>query len=883
MPPTRRLAITVSGVVQGVGFRPFVYNAARACGLRGWVANEADRVRIEVSGRPENIDAFLDALRRDGPPQARIATITIDELPVISEGGDALEEAAASKDGAVPFEIRPSNYGNALPQPTIPADLATCGPCRDEINTPGERRYRYPFTNCTNCGPRWSLIERLPYDRLQTSMAGFAMCEACQAEYDDPTDRRFHAQPIACPHCGPVLRLLDGDGQELAVGDRALDETADALRVGRIVAMKGLGGFQLLVDATDAAAVARLRERKRRPDRPFALMLPTLEAVRQWCEVADQEAEALTSSAAPILLLRRRDTRHDIPQRDEVPCDDVPHDDVVPLAEDVAPGNPYLGVMLPCTPLHHLLASAVGRPLVCTSGNLSEEPMAVTTAEALDRLATIADLLLTHNRPIVRPVDDSVARLGPDGLQLLRRARGYAPLPLNLSLAAPPLLAVGGHLKNTVALALPSDGIVEQATGATGQMDETERAGGIPRPLFQTGATGVVPAGELHAMGQVDVLRPSGMARAVGFSGKVATTKVVVSAHIGDLSGVPSVEVHRRAIDDLVAFFDVVPRRVVCDLHPDYASTREAQRRADAWRVPLIRVQHHHAHVAACMAEHDLAGPLLGIAWDGTGCGTDGTIWGGEMLLCQRDTFVRAGHLRTFPLPGGDRAIQKPYRAAFGLLFEIFGKEAALHCPSDWFAAAEQTTLLALLERAAHTPRTSSMGRLFDVVAMLCGLPAVVSFEGQAAMALEYRALAYQESVPTADMAEQDAYRLVLSNTQPVVADWEPLVRRVLADREAGVSVGQIALRFHEALAQWAVATAQRCRCAHVLLTGGCFQNGLLTRLVQRRLADAGFDVRMHHDVPPGDGGIALGQLFVAAHRIAAETAVASAAKHTPE
>jgi hydrogenase maturation protein HypF len=784
------VAVTVRGVVQGVGFRPFVYHAARSRGLAGWVQNEADVVRIRAAGDAAAVEGFLAALRSESPPQARIDAIEVVERP--------WPDATDSSPSGSAFQILGST-GGAAPQPTIPADLATCAACLAEIRDPAQRRYRYPFTNCTNCGPRWSIIRALPYDRPRTSMAPFAMCGACLAEYGEPLDRRFHAQPIACPQCGPALELLDPEGNRLGAGDAALAAAIEALLAGRIVALKGLGGFQLLVDATDAEAVARLRRRKHRPDRPLAAMFPTLEDVRAYCEVSDEEARALAGPEAPIMLLRRLAK----PQA---------------AMEGIAPGNPYLGVMLPYTPLHHLLMAGTLRPLVCTSGNLSEEPMAIRTADAIARLGPIADVFLTHNRPIVRPVDDSVARVGPDGLQVLRRARGCAPLPISLAMPAPTILAVGGHLKNTVALALGRRG---------------------------------------------------------------AATPVVLSSHVGDLDSVLSLEVFRRAIDDLVEFFQVVPEFVACDLHPDYASTRHAERLAAAWNVPLVRVQHHHAHVAACMAEHGLDGPVLGLAWDGTGYGPDGTVWGGEALCCRRGEFRRTARLRTFPLPGGDRAVRQPRRSALGVLYEIFGSRAADYA-ADWFKPAELKTLMHMLESGLLAPRTSSMGRLFDAVAALCGLAQVISFEGQAAMALEF----------AADGGVGEAYPLPLRNLPveeppgqqsggfagarqekapglpsggPVEADWEPLVRAVLADRAAGEPVRRISARFHNALAEWAVAAARLAGCPQVVLTGGCFQNALLTERVRTRLLEEGFTVLLHRRVPPGDGGIALGQVFVAA------------------
>jgi hydrogenase maturation protein HypF len=857
---SRRLAITVRGVVQGVGFRPFVYNAACERGLIGWVRNEADMVRIEVQGDSAALDSLVEAIRHAAPPQARVETVDVREIPA-----EPLPTA-----GAPVFKIIMSE-GTAPPRPTIPADLATCDECLAEIRDPAQRRYGYPFTNCTRCGPRWSIIERLPYDRPRTSMAAFVMCPDCQAEYDNPADRRFHAQPIACPRCGPMLQLLDPTGRETAAGQAAFDATVQMLLSGKIVALKGLGGFQLLVDATNAEAVARLRQRKRRPDRPFALMLPTLDDVKHHCHVTEQEARELLSHQSPIVLLRRR-AECDAASGSQ-PANGIHHSSFIihhsstpfPLL-GVAPGNPYLGVMLPYTPLHHLLMAAVARPLVCTSGNLSEEPMAIAVEDAIKRLGTITDAILTHNRPIVRPVDDSIVRVGPDGPQTLRRARGFAPLPIELDVEpgdAPAILAVGGHLKNTVALLL---GTPRQET------NENSRELTAPGVLLERAST-----------------HPA---------------QVVLSAHVGDLDSTLSVDVFRRAIDDLLEFFQTTPGAVVCDLHPDYASTRHAEQLAARWGVPLLRVQHHHAHVAACMAEHGLQGPVLGLSWDGTGYGPDGTVWGGEMLVCEGANHSRAAHLRTFALPGGDRAAREPRRSALGLLFEIFGQQAGQYA-AEWFRPGELDTLLSMLARGVNSPRTSSMGRLFDAVAALCGLPPVISFEGQAAMALEFAADPHEEAaypVPIQDVSSQPPtcvsefggadipvcrQSLVYSadknvcpaghrtdDLSPVgkkcrlVIDWAPLVRDVLADRAAGVPTSRISARFHNALANMALEVAKAVAPGlPIVLTGGCFQNALLTARVQARLSEAGHLVYTHSRVPPGDGGIALGQTLLALRR----------------
>lgn len=838
---TKRLRIIARGVIQGVGFRPFVCNAARRRGLAGFVRNTADSVQIEVEGPPTEVEGFVESLRSECPRQAVIDQLEVKQLP----SGTSHRPDGSPTGHVGEFEIRPSD-ATAPPQPTIPADLATCPECLEEIGKPSQRRYGYPFTNCTNCGPRWSIIEGLPYDRPLTTMCGFAMCDACRAEYEAPTDRRFHAQPIACPQCGPRLQLLrpsDWSGTEAGSCDSAtngisasdseagrqpdstattppspfplaeesrgttsagaiLQLAADAVAVGQILAIKGLGGFQLIVDAMNEAAVVRLRARKRRPDKPLAVMLRDVDEARRYCEVSPEEAGALTSPQAPILLLRRKvasDTATPFPARavkDETAAANAGY---ASIAEAVAPHNPYLGVMLPYTPLHHLLMERLARPIVCTSGNLSEEPMATTTSEAVERLGTIADLILTHNRPIARPVDDSVARRTPAGLQILRRARGYAPQPIALGRCLPTILAVGGHLKNVVGLSLGS--------------------------------------------------------------------RAVLSAHVGDLDTVASVDAFGRAVDDLLAFFDVRPETIACDLHPDYASTRRAEQLSAHFEVPLVRVQHHHAHVAAIAAEHQLRGPVLGFSWDGTGYGPDGSVWGGEVLLCEKDTARRVAHLRTFPLPGGDRASREPRRSALGLIWEMWGSQAAdadtLPAPlrpliDGWFTPTERAALWQMLARGVGSPRTSSMGRLFDAVAALLGMPPVISFEGEAAMQLEF----------AADVEHHRAYPVRLGGGSPIVIHWEPALAALIEDLAAGVPRTTISARFHNMLAEAAVRVARRVRCDQVALTGGCFQNALLEDRVRRRLEAEGTRTYTAQKVPPGDGGIALGQLLVAADKL---------------
>ncbi len=783
-----RLLIQIQGVVQGVGFRPFVYRIARDRRLTGWVRNGPAGVSIAAQGSRDAAEGFLADLREHAPPRAAIARIAV--------------ERVAADPTLVEFHILESATGGQV-WPSIPADLATCLDCLAEIADPRTRRYRYPFTNCTQCGPRFTIIDRLPYDRPHTAMAGFPPCPACAAEYHDPSDRRFHAQPIACPECGPALALLQPDGNVLATGDDALRQAEVSLAEGRILALKGLGGFQLLVLAGDPAAVGRLRERKRRPAKPFAVIFPSLAVVGACCEISAQEAAALASPAAPIVLVRRRADA-----------------DPAAACHGVAPDNPWIGAMLPYTPLHHLLLGDLGRPLVCTSGNVSDEPICSEDTEAPARLGGIADLFLSHDRPVRRPVDDSVGRLGRGGLTLLRRARGFAPLPLAIPPDLPPVLALGGHQKATVA-------------------------------LLQAG-------------------------------------QIVVSQHLGDLGNSRGADLLERTARDLVRICAGRPEALACDLHPDYASTLLAGRLGAEWNLPLLPVQHHHAHVGAVLAEYGLEGAVLGLAWDGTGYGADGTIWGGEMLVADALACRRVAHLAPFPLPGGDRASRDPRRAALGLLFGALGDQAA-EFARKWFPERDLAPMLQATRRGINAPLTSSMGRLFDAVAAIAGVRAEPGFEGQAAMALEFaadladRAVApyplplqagrsgevAPEPVRTGEPAAAPVAPQV--GGSPAIADWRPLVAALLADRRAGVAPTIMAARFHLALAELGVTVARKAGLARIVLAGGCFQNRLLAALLTEQLEGAGFCVYIPERYPPNDGAIALGQAFIAASRLRRE------------
>ena len=748
----------VRGAVQGVGFRPFVYKLATELRLNGWVLNSSQGLQIEIEGARAVLDAFLSRLETERPPHASIHGIEHAFLDAV--GHDSFEIRHSEDEGGKTAWISP--------------DLATCADCQREIFDPGNRRYLYPFTNCTNCGPRFTIIEALPYDRCHTSMKHFTMCLECEAEYHDPLDRRFHAQPNACPKCGPQLALWESGGTTLIEGNDALKQAVALVRSGGILAFKGLGGFQLMVDARNEAAVMRLRERKRREEKPFALMYQSLSALKCDCHVSDAEARLLCSSAAPIVLVERLKRAHD-------------HTAIAP---SVAPGNPTLGAMLPCTPLHHLFMREFGFPVVATSGNLANEPICIDENEALERLHGIADFFLVHNRPIVRHADDSIARVMLGREMVLRRARGYAPMPIRLSpqpstLNPQPVsvLALGAQLKNTVALSVGND--------------------------------------------------------------------VFVSQHIGDLEAKEACAAFGKVTADLQKLYETEPACVARDLHPDYFSSCFAEQIP----APAISVQHHYAHALACMAENELDTPVLGVSWDGTGYGTDGTIWGGEFLLVDETGFERVAHLRTFKLPGGDAATRQPRRSALGLLHEIFGDEVFEH--SEWlqnFSASELRLLRQVLEKGINVAVTSSAGRLYDAVAAIIGLRQRAGFEGQAAMELEF---AIQPNI-------EDIYPFQLCKNETIVVDWEPMILEILKDVHDRRGAGVIAAKFHNTLAEMVVSVCREIGIPRIALSGGCFQNKYFTERVVRRLQQDGFRPYWHQRIPPNDGGIAVGQVLAA-------------------
>ena len=784
-----RLRIIVRGAVQGVGFRPFIYRLATTSALKGWVNNSAQGVFIEVEGLRAVLEAFLLRLEAEKPPRSSIQSLEASWLDPVGYTG---------------FEIRPSEAGGVKTALVLP-DIATCPDCLCEIFNPSDRRYGYPFTNCTNCGPRFSIIESLPYDRARTSMKAFTMCAQCQAEYDDPLDRRFHAQPNACPVCGPQLELWDRKGAFSEQSREAITAAADAIHQGQIVAVKGLGGFHLMVAAHHDGAIRRLRELKHREEKPFALMFPSIPAIKAACDVSLLEERLLRSAEAPIVLLHRKNSALRTP------------DPALPAS--LAPGNPNLGVMLPYTPLHHLLLSALGFPVVATSGNLSDEPICTDEHEALERLGNITDLFLVHNRPIVRHVDDSIVRVMMGRELVLRRARGYAPLPIQLSSAignrqsaiGTAVLAVGAHLKNTVAL--------------------------------------------------------------------LVGPQAFISQHIGDLETEQANEAFRRVITDFQDLYEVRPAIIAADAHPDYLSTKfardlvaQASLPASDAGVParkgpqLLSVQHHIAHVLSCMAENELEPPFLGVSWDGTGYGLDGTVWGGEFFLVTEASCERVAHLRQFRLPGGDRAVKEPRRTALGLLYEMFGEAAfamADVAPVKAFSPAELGPLRTMLARDLNSPLTSSVGRLFDAAASLAGLRQQVRFEGQAAMELEF-ALDGIVIAEAYDFPIRPKHAPRTTQYGPLVLDWSPIVESILADLKRHLPMAQISARFHNALAEAIVAVAKRVGQERVVLSGGCFQNRYLTERSVQRLHEEGFRPYWHQRVPPNDGGISLGQVVAA-------------------
>jgi len=758
---SRGARIHIDGIVQGVGFRPFVFGLARRLDLRGWVRNTSAGVDIEVDGSQSALASFVDGLRLEAPPLAQIDSIQVEAIPL---------------NGFAEFEIVSSQPVEAAFQPISP-DVSLCDDCLRELLDPKDRRYRYPFINCTNCGPRFTIIQDIPYDRPLTTMAEFAMCPECRSEYEDPLDRRFHAQPVACPSCGPQV-WCQINGQRRAEGDDAIRMARRQIREGRILAVKGLGGFHLACDATDAEAVSTLRQRKGRVDKPFALMMPNLETICRHCIVSPAEADLLRSRQRPIVVLDRRGDS--------------------PLAEGLAPGQTTVGVMLPYTPLHVLLlepGSEFPDALVMTSGNLSEEPIATDNDEAISRLGQLADAFLLHDRRIETRCDDSVMRVTGGDPYPIRRSRGYAPAPLALPIDMPSVLATGAELKNTFCLTRD-------------------------RYAF-------------------------------------------LSHHIGDLENYETLEAFETGIRHFERLFRVTPEIIAYDLHPDYLATRYAKSRSEAG-LASVGIQHHHAHVAAGMADAGLDGThrVLGVAFDGTGYGDDGLIWGGEFLWADYLGYDRLFHLKPFPMPGGDAAVRAPWRLALGLLDSLGIDWDPRFSPMSHATDAERRIITQQLAQGLNVPLTTSMGRLFDAVASLIGLRHEVNYEGQAAIELE----------AIADRDETGAYAFTIDQDGQI--DAAPVVSAIIDDLRREVPAPLVSARFHHGLADSVAEVCHRTRRSHnvstVVLSGGVWQNRLLLERVVGDLAQQDFDVIVHRQVPANDGGLALGQAVIAGARAAA-------------
>ena len=753
-----RARVMVRGIVQGVGFRPFVYRLAKKYHLNGWVRNTSGNVTIEVEGQEEDLSQFLTSLRQEAPPAARVQDIGTTKLPVR---------------GDTSFEI-----GDSLPEPgkfqPVSPDIATCPECLDEVFHPEDHRYRYPFTNCTNCGPRFTIIKDIPYDRPLTTMSRFTMCPDCQAEYDEPLDRRFHAQPNACPRCGPSLQLTDGNGAPVPCPD-AIQKAAELLSEGNILAVKGLGGFQLACDATDQDVVRRLRERKRRSGKPFALMMASLKEVKKHCVVSTEEAELLLSPQSPIVLLKWRQADSNVTWQ-------------------VAERNKYLGVMLPYTPLHHVLLRYAARPLVMTSGNLSEEPICQDNEEALRRLHGIADYFLFHNRDIHARYDDSVYLVERGAARAIRRARGYAPSPIMLPFRAKQVLACGTEEKNTFCLT----------------KDEY----------------------------------------------------AFLSQHIGDMDNEETLEHFENTIELYKRLFRVQPEIFAHDLHPEYRSTKYALKHGAASGTRTVGVQHHHAHIVSCLLENGTEGPVIGVAFDGLGYGTDGNLWGGEFLISDYQSFKRAAHLEYVPMPGGVAAIRKPYRMALGYLYTLLDTGISLKgLPIiDQIPDEEMTIIRKQLERGINAPLTSGAGRLFDAVSALAGVRGQINYEAQAAIELEM--------VTPDEVTQFDAYPFTIAKEgEGEVIKLRELIAAIVKDVQDEVPAPVISGRFHQTVACMITETCQlisrQSSLNTVALSGGVFQNRLLFNLAVNSLEKNGFSVLTHCLVPCNDGGVALGQAVI--------------------
>ena len=740
------LKIVIRGAVQGVGMRPFIARLAREFGVSGWVLNSEEGVFIEAEATETLLARFLRRIEANPPPAARIQSLEFSWHDPVGYDG---------------FEIRES-VKSGRPTVLVLPDIATCEDCLVDTFIQSSRRFLYPFTNCTDCGPRFSIIEALPYDRPNTTMKGFRMCPVCQAEYEDPQDRRYHAQPNACPVCGPRVWFVDPETGLITENENALILAAWMISKGKIIAIKGLGGFHLFCDARKPEVVQALRERKHRYEKPLAVMFPSIEEIKKRCFVTGEEIRALLSPEAPILLLRRRSDSD--------------------IAFEVAPENPYMGCFLPYTPLHHILMASAGFPCVATSGNLSDEPMATDNDEAIEKLGDIADAFVFHDRPIARRIDDSVLFVFDRTRILIRRARGFAPLPVRVKKELPPVLALGGHHKNTIAIAVDQN--------------------------------------------------------------------VFISQHIGDLDTPEALSAFRETVSDMMRLWEFEPRVVAVDMHPDYPSSRFGE----TLGLPIVRVQHHHGHLASVSGEHDVSEPVLGFCWDGTGWGPDGTVWGGEFLVGDWKDYERVGRFRPFRLLGGEASIREPARCGLSLLLDALGEDALEMDlpPISHFPPDQRAVLLRMWRTGFRSPMTSAVGRIFDGVASLLGIRQRVSFEGQAAMELEFLSRHVKELYDYEIARDGELFEV----------DWRPMVRAIVQDIEKGKSRAVVSMKFHRALVRAGFEIARTLGHDRVFVSGGCFQNRVLMRLLVEEAGN--IRVYWHQRVPPNDGGLCLGQAVIA-------------------
>jgi len=749
--PGTRIHIDIRGAIQGVGFRPFIFRLAKELNLNGYVCNTSSGVTVEAEGEQLFINNFLTRIKKEKPS---LAVIT------------SLEHLFLDQVGYDGFNIRGSEKKEDISALILP-DISTCPDCLKELFDPADRRYLYPFINCTNCGPRFSIIESLPYDRANTSMKKFEMCGVCLDEYNNPLNRRFHAQPNACPICGPQIKLWDSKGKIIEEKHYALLKAAEYIKLGEIVALKGIGGFQLLVDASNDNAVQRLRQLKHRDEKPFALMFPSLEIVKKVCELSGSEENALSSPECPIVIVNRKNSEG------------------YSVSEFAAPGNPNLGIMLPYSPIHHLLMNELNFPVIATSGNLSEEPICIDEYEALNRLKGIADYFIVHNRLVVRHVDDSIVRIAAGREMILRRARSYAPLPVSVPDIDEDnecIIAFGGHLKNSIALK--------------------------------------------------------------------KNRNIFISQHIGDLSTEESSNAFKKTIKDFQNLYEMHPNRIICDLHPGYISTKYAEQSGSN----VEKIQHHIAHIAACRIENQVRGEALGVSWDGTGFGPDNTIWGGEFFFSDDELTKHIGQFKKFPLPGGEAAIKEPRRSALGIIYEI----SRMNCGSKYidilskvFSNTELIILTNMLDKKINSPLTSSVGRLFDAVSSILMLKQFSSFEGQAAMQLEF----------AADKFTKESYSFEIRDDAITVIDWKNLFNSLVEDIRKSIPVSVISSKFHNSLVEIIYSMAKKNNLRKVILSGGCFQNAVLLQRTIEKLEKEGFKIYWPQRIPPNDGGLALGQI----------------------